>query len=83
MADLNAQFELAKEYRRFTHGNQFEQLKGIKIPGEAEIEAALAGGKPFDESGRLSGGFDTRRSNMCPCGIARSKSGAAACGADH
>jgi hypothetical protein len=83
MADLQSQFALAREYQLFSHGNMYDQRQGMKMPSEADIEHALAGGMRFDESGRPSGGFDARRSNMCPCGIARSKSGAAACGDEH
>jgi hypothetical protein len=90
MPDLQAKQALAHEYRVYSHGSTYDQRQGIRIAGEAEIEASLAGGTQVEPripgvigSGRISHGFDTRRSNLCPCGIARSQSGASACGDDH
>jgi hypothetical protein len=69
--DLQAWQDLAHEYRVFTHGNAYDQRKGMRIASDADEERAI------------TGGFDVRRGNLCPCGIARSRNGAAACGAEH
>jgi hypothetical protein len=90
MPDLAARQDLAHEYRVYSHGSTYGQRNGIRIAGEAEIEASLAGGTQAEpripgvpSSGRISAGFDTRRSNMCPCGLARARNGSATCGDEH
>lgn len=81
MRDLQAQHALQAEYELWTHGNRYAQETRRMIPGDAAIEAAFNGGKQVDDSGRISSGFNPR--DLCPCGIARSKNGAANCGEEH
>jgi hypothetical protein len=76
--DLQAAHALDREYTLKTHGYEFKQDQRRRIPGDAEIEAALNGGRQFDASGNISRGFDPNK--LCPCGIALSKNGAPNCG---
>jgi hypothetical protein len=80
MRDLQAQHALAREYTEWTHGNMYAQMQARVIPGDAELEAAMNGGKPFDDTGRPSSGYDHNK--VCACGIARSRNGAPNCGAE-
>ncbi len=69
-SDILATEDLRDEYRRYTHGSEFEQKQGMPPTDVRDAQADRA----------MSGGFKTQASNICAdCNETRSLNGTCSC----